>query len=197
MHLFLSYFINLSILVYNKINRCGFPDFKHLISEIELFDDRINVLWNRTCNQYDIIVSREKQYLNWKFVQQPNLPYKKFIALINNDIKGYVVLRKGGLDELYKGHIIDLYCQRNDHNTILSLLSFAINWFGNNVSSIECATTVHEYRQALQKLGFIMMEHIEPLYFTNQPHIAEMLSDKHAEWFLAKGDDDWDQHPPI
>lgn len=80
----------------------------YVIKEIDIFNNKINDLWNKCKNLYPIIIRKDMQYLNWRFNQHPYIEYQKFLVFNNNNLVSYFILKK------YKdskdnciGHIID------------------------------------------------------------------------------------------
>ena len=51
------------------------PQANLTITRISSFDERINALWKRVSNDYEIIVVRDREYLNWRYVNIPDVAY--------------------------------------------------------------------------------------------------------------------------
>ena len=134
------------------------------IQEVDYFDERMDDFWHSTCGQYEIIVKRDKEFLNWRYSRDHQLTYRKFIARRNGEIKGYVVLRKAEPEELNIGKIVDLFACRDDHQTIEDLVRHAIHFFGNDVEVIESAASDKVYQEAMSKFGFFKVETSLPMY---------------------------------
>lgn len=164
------------------------------IRRIENFDC-VQSLWEKTKNQYDVIVVRDAQYLNWKFVRQPHMDYKKFTAERGGETKGYIVFRKGQSPERNIGIIADLYAAKGDKETLEALIASAVDFFGKSVELIECATTVEEYKRAYLNLGFVKIKEVVPMFYSKEDFPGEDIITKHGSWFLNRGDHDWDQYP--
>ncbi len=122
------------------------------------------------------------------------LDYKKFIAVRDGDVKGYIVLRKEEPGERNFGIIADLYASRDDQKTVEDLLRHAIHFFGKDVAAIECATSVKEYQQATSKFGFLKLESTVPMYYCENSSVAAKLDSLKTNSFFSKGDHDWDQY---
>jgi hypothetical protein len=167
------------------------------IEEVQNFDERIDRLWDITNDQYDVIVKRDKEFLNWRYSPRSALNYRKFIAARNGEIKGYIVLRKEEPGERNFGIIVDLYASRDDRQTIEDLLRHAIRFFDRDVVAIECIFSIKEYQNALSKLGFIKMECTIPICYCQNSAVIDQLLAMRDKWFLTKGDHDMDQYTPF
>jgi hypothetical protein len=167
------------------------------IQEMDYFDDRIDDLWNSTQGQYEIIVKRDKEFLNWRYSPNHQLTYRKFIATRDRQTKGYIVLRRSQPEELNVGKIVDLYASRDDQQTIEDLIRHAIDFFGNDVEVIECAAAPREYQEALSKFGFFKVETAVPMYRCEDASLANKIESRKTNCFFTKGDHDWDQFTPV
>ena len=60
---------------------------------VSRFDERINHLWTRVSNQHNIMVVRNKDYLNWRYIAVPDVDYLVCLAEKAGEILGYIILR--------------------------------------------------------------------------------------------------------
>lgn len=164
------------------------------IIEIQQFDQRIDEFWDKISSKFEVIVKRNKEFLNWRFSDCPHLDYKKFICIRDGVITGYIVLRNPSPNELKIGVISDLLVDPDDDQTIMDLINYAITYFGKNVNIIECPTTQQEYQQILNKFGFIKIKSNIPILLCENKMLRLKLKNK---WFITKADEDWDQLHPI
>ena len=151
------------------------------------FDERIDDLWNSTKDQYEIIVQRDKEFLNWRYSPNHQLTYRKFIATKDGQAKGYIVLRRAQPEELNVGKIVDLYARRDDQQTIEDLIRHAIDFFGNDVEVIECAAAPREYQEALSKFGFFKVETAVPMYRCEDESLASKMEARKKQLFFYQG----------
>ena len=166
------------------------------IQEVDYFDERIDSFWHSTSGQYEIIVKRDKEYLNWRYSRDHPLTYRKFIATKDGQVKGYLVLRKAEPEEWNVGKVVDLYVGRDDPQTIEDLIRHAIQFFGNDVEVLECVASTSEYQQTLSRFGFFKVKTEVPTYHCGNPSLAEKLEIHRHNCFFTKGDHDWDQFRP-
>ncbi|MHA1326900.1 MAG: GNAT family N-acetyltransferase [Promethearchaeota archaeon] len=94
----------------SKIEYFNFVNNNFTIKEISRFDKDINDFWNNCKSNYSIIITKDRDYLNWRFCNHPKVNYKKYLILDNetNKIVSYFVLKKYE-DKIgnFLGHIVD------------------------------------------------------------------------------------------
>lgn len=62
------------------------------ITQVSCFDERIDEFWARVSSKFKISVVKNKDYLNWKYTEVPDLSYSIYIAEKGKTICGYLVL---------------------------------------------------------------------------------------------------------
>lgn len=188
---------NKLILVRNELTKAMNKGSQTEIGEVMHFGDDIDRLWNATNNNFNVIVKRDQKYLNWRFSRESGLDYRCFIGKRDGITRGYIVLRNPAAAELNIGIIVDIYAAPDDNATIEDLIRHAIQFFGDNVTIVECATTQQEHQIALSKLSFLKMERTIPVYFCKDSELKTELEKLKDSWFLTKSDHDWDQLRPL
>jgi len=107
-----------------------------------------------------------------------------------------MVLRRREPVELPQGIIVDLLAARKDHETIKDLVAFALDYFGNNVAAVECATSIPEFAVILRSFGFHSVRTERPNCVVAESGIRRRLEDSSTDWLFSKADHDWDQINP-
>lgn len=150
------------------------------------FDGRINDFWKKVSADYGIILVRDKKYLNWRFVDDPNKDYTIYIAEKDGEICGYTVLRSRKADGLAIGNILDILAPVRHEEIIRSLISKAVEYFEQEkVDLIACKMVANKvYRKSYLKCGFI------PHFLAKSRFIAYKGSSEISESFL-KEPDNW------
>ena len=167
------------------------------IQEVDRFGDEVDELWEETNHEYGIIVKRDQKYLNWRFAENEQLRYTSFLALQNNRVTGYVVLRKAQEMEHNFGYIVDLYAAKNDQTTVEALVRHALDFFGDEVDLIECACSLEKFTDVLKRFGFIEMRQSIPYAKSTDQGMLSRLRSLKNDWFITAGDSDWDQLTPV
>jgi hypothetical protein len=187
--------INLLYSFRDKIYRKKIIDSNIEIREIDFFEDDINEFWEKTRDQYEFIVVRDKKYLNWKYCGQPHTKYKRFIALKGKEICGYIVLRKAKPPEPNIGIITDIFVHPQDKTTIIRLIKFALDYFSTEVEAIKCATSVSQLKECLTQFQFAQEQEQPLMVFSKESQIMLQLLNIKRHIALCMGDHDWDQYP--
>jgi GNAT superfamily N-acetyltransferase len=163
------------------------------VREVDAFGEDFDRLWERTRRDFPVIFSRDSRFLNWRFVDCPGLTYRRFTAHRGGDTVGYVVLRSAEPVELRQGMIVDLYAARHDAATIEDLVRHSVSFFGRDVATIECATSIPEFEAVFRRHGFFPTRTERPTCVCRDPALRSRLEQLKDSWFFSKGDHDWDQ----
>ena len=163
------------------------------IVELDRFGPEIDELWERTRGDYPVIFPRDAQFLNWRFVDCPEPNYRCFVARRGGRAVGYVVLRRAEPVELPQGIVADLYASRSDLETLDDLVGHSLAFFGKDVAAVECGTSVAEFEAVLRKHGFFRTWTHDPTCICRDSSLRERIAQLRNNWFLSKGDHDWDQ----
>lgn len=176
------------------------PDVDGLtITRVSSFDDRIDDFWGRVSNDYDIIVVRSKEYLNWKYVEVPlltelsNTNFVIYVAEKDGQICGYVILKCTKQRDLLLGYIYDLIAPLGQEEVISCLISKAIEYFkGKKVNLIHCGMMADKiYYTIFKKNGFIPSHIIinKPFcVYSSHPAISRTHLKNPKHWFIQIGD---------
>lgn len=165
-------------------------------SQVKSFDDRINDFWIETAKDHKIITVRDKKYLNWRYVNVPDVNYTIYLAEKDGEITGYVVLRCVETQGLILGCIFDIMTLPDHDNVNYCLISKAIEYFEKErVDIIYCKMVVNkQLRRFFRKSGFIY-----PIFLFKNKFIVRINSQKISKayltdpknWFVQLGDSDF------
>jgi hypothetical protein len=164
------------------------------IRRISSFDDRINDLWRKVSNDHDIMVVRSKEYLNWKFVENPGYKSMIYVAEKEEQICGYIILKctqpsKGFL----VGRICDLFAPLSEAGVIHCLISKAIEYFRDEKVDLIYYEMIAEktYQKVLRDCGFISSRRLDRNHFCiygGHPGISSTYLEDPKHWFVQRGD---------
>lgn len=161
------------------------------IQPIETFGQEFDQLWEQCAPGYDVAIVRKKEYLNWRFLQRPDWDYYPFALYENNQLKGYAVYKLYQEEEALRGHIIDIFAQKDDEKTLSQLIDHGINFFIQNDRN-EILIWLHG-NPLIEKLftqkGFKQEEGNIPLILkTNTDHeYKDKVLDK-SNWYFTMSD---------
>lgn len=162
--------------------------------EIDFFGSEATQFWRKIKHNYGFSVIRDQHYLNWKYVLQPQLNYRKFYAKIKNEIVGLLILRIGQAPELKVGVIAEALAIDNSTWIFNEMLAFAENTLRPlGALMIRCGSSICELDNALDMAGYQPIELKVPVLFINKTMISidyEKLIK--SSWLMSLGDQDMD-----
>lgn len=168
-------------------------DPQTMIKEVRAFGAEIDQFWDRVRHDYPAIFVRSSQFLNWRFVNPPDLQYRCFIASRSAQCVGYMVLRSSTPEELPAGFIVDFLVARDDMQTIEAFLARATEVFGTGVAAIDCVTSSQEVGAILRKNGFHPVRTVHATVVCQDRMLRSQINQLRDCWYFTKGDHDWDQ----
>jgi L-amino acid N-acyltransferase YncA len=63
--------------------------------DIERFDEQVRWLWDRCASEYGASTLRDAEYMNWRFVDRPNVRYERIGVEVDGVLRGCAVMRCG------------------------------------------------------------------------------------------------------
>lgn len=159
------------------------------IKKISQFDERINDFWERVSPSYQIILVRDREYLNWRYVEKPDKQYTIFIVEKNRKILGYMVLdiERNQEGELWS-RIVDLLTI-NDDTVIVKLLSFTLNFLlDQKVDVVTCLTSDSYQAKILKKFGFVKSNSKILSGKSYSPDVTDGFFLNPDNWFITGGE---------
>jgi hypothetical protein len=161
------------------------------IRQVREFDQSFDRLWETCSPGYEIAVVRNRDYLNWRYLQRPDWEYFPFAYYEDDILKGYVVLKLYREDDTFRGHIIDIFARRDDEPVFSALIDHALSFFSAKaVDEVTVWIWGNPLVEALfPRKGFIKKEIDRPLILrVNLEHRhREKVKDK-THWYFTMGD---------
>lgn len=111
---------------FRRLQRVVMPAAGVQVEEVEHFDERFDELWLRLRGRSHVMVVRDAEYLEWRFVKGPLRRYHGLLATIGGAPAGYAVLRTTEVDGMRSGLIVDLVVV--DERAGDSLVAEALAW---------------------------------------------------------------------
>jgi GNAT superfamily N-acetyltransferase len=174
------------------MNEKSSRDDELMVTKISYFDDRFDNFWKRISNDYDIIIVRNKEYLNWRYVDVPNTDYSIYVAEKKKEICGYVVLGCYKRGDLMLGFIYDIIAPLNQEEVLHCLMSKAVDHFREEkVDAIFSEMVVPKiYRRIFIKNGFIphFMSKSRFIVYSASHNISQTVLKNPKNWFVQLGD---------
>lgn len=163
------------------------------IAEVPSFDERINDFWAKVANQYPIMIVRNKDYLNWRFVAVPDIRYAIFIAENRGEICGYLVLRCLQRQQTKVGIIFDIMAQ--SEKIAQCLIAKAVELCEREKVDLVYSSKMvgKSLAKAFRNNGFMsppFMPGTPFCIYSNSSTISSELLRNPKNWFVQIGDSD-------
>jgi hypothetical protein len=85
-----------------------------------------------------------------------------------------------------------LYASRRDPETVNELVRHSLAFFGNDVSAVDCGTSVAEFESVLRRHGFFRTSAYHPTCVCGDAALRDRLAEHRNDLFFSRGDHDWD-----
>lgn len=167
---------------------------KNKIIEINRFDERFDRFWEERKHDYEIMVVRDSEYLNWRYTDHSMNHYKIFAYISDNRVRGFTVLSTL-VDEVRRGVILELMADPVEEDVVDCLLSASINFFYDEKTD-SVTLWLPEQNPLVRKIeqwGFVRRETqhnlIVKIYSEDADINAYIMTPNN--WFFTMGDSDY------
>ncbi len=132
-------------------------DQDYTVTDIPEFNEKIDIFWNKIKNDYNFILEKKRDYLNWRYHTQKPKEYHTIQATKGEEVLGYCVLRYRSDEETSEGSIMDLLALTNRIDIAENLIDEALTRFEAYGANSVYITTIrgHPYQKLLARRGFI------------------------------------------
>jgi len=163
------------------------------ISQVSSFDERVNEFWDTVSDQYQIMVVRNKDYLNWRYVAIPGVNYQIYLAEKMGQICGYLVLRCVEQEQVKRSVIFDALAQSVE--TAEYLVSKVLERCRQEeVDIVSCSMIASKaYLKVFRKNGFIYVPFVKGMRFcaySSSSCVSKEFLKNPENWFVQRGDSD-------
>ncbi|MFV0317276.1 MAG: GNAT family N-acetyltransferase [Microthrixaceae bacterium] len=166
------------------------------VEEVEEFPVDVDALWEGVAEHHPTMFERSARFLNWRFVEAPELNYRLFLLWEGDSLRGYLVTRDPNAVELPVGTVVDFLAAPGDSDALDALLTHAHTELASRCEYLEAAASSVEYRSALKRAGFVATRTMRPTIVCTDSDLRAGLWDTVDRWHFTKADHDWDQvHP--
>lgn len=161
------------------------------VRKASFFDDRIDEFWKEASKGYKIITVRDKKYLTWRYLDNPNYDYTIYLAEKEGKIWGYIVLKLMAIDKSSKnGMIVDLLTLPDQKDVAVTLISKAIEHLKEEGADVvTCYIQNGYYYNLLRVSGFIPIPLRKPkLCARIHATKNKTFFTSNKNWFITSGD---------
>lgn len=146
------------------------------IVQVNNFDDRINLFFDKVKEHFKFIVERKMDFLNWRYCDTRGGNYRIIMALEDDTILGYCITRINKYFEGDpRGYIVDILTEPDRDDVAEALIKNAIRYFDDaGVNRVFCwvingqptydiyrSYGFRETRRTLDVFYFPNMEHVD------------------------------------
>jgi hypothetical protein len=185
---------------FNKVDNLVVKPIKSnssiLITNLDQFDERVNLLWNAVEDRYCFIKERTSGYLNWRYRDPRGGIYTVKQAVQDDEMIGYIVLRINSYEGKREGFIVDVLTPQDRYDCFEALIGEGLRFFdeaGINVVKY-CGVSDHPYVEYLKGLGFRDSRELVNIYYgirANGEHFSQFETASAGTLLFHYGDFDW------
>lgn len=168
------------------------------LERVSRFDGSVDRLWERASVPHGVLVVRDREYLNWRYVENPTEEYVLLTAKRSDEIVGYIVLKCEKRFDLQMGFIVDMLTIPDEPAIAGCLISEAVSHFRKQRMDLVCCLMLEHapYARSLRDSGFLI---VPEKLFPQPLHLSVRgLSDEYSDqfitdsrnWFITWGDHD-------
>lgn len=154
------------------------------------FPNDIDTLWEQTSKNYDVMLVRTRDYLEWRYVTNPDA-YSILVAR-NSDgaILGYMVTKVGFYEDMPIGFVVDFLTLEDDPGIFKKLLATAIEGFYQRKVSFVLTYAVkgNFYDKILLRTGFLPRGNHYIICYKNE--VGNQVPIGNYKWHFTMGDSD-------
>ncbi|MBK7977080.1 MAG: GNAT family N-acetyltransferase [Deltaproteobacteria bacterium] len=170
-----------------------------VLERVESFGPELDGLWRRVRRLHPNMTLRDRDYLNWRYVDCPLAPYVIFVARIDDDVVGYAASRVFDSKRMRKAVIVDLLADGDDPVITRALVARSMQQFrAERVNLAYAIAPCQSLLPVLESMGFVarwddaggtrfVMGRVNVAGTAAQ---ADFFDDR--RWFVSFGDADYD-----
>jgi GNAT superfamily N-acetyltransferase len=164
------------------------------VHSMDGFGDEADRWWDEIRGSYDVVVSKTRAYLEWKYDRQPGMNYVKFRATRDGELCGYIVVRVVDRGQhTREGLIADVVVDPRDEEAIQSLTHEALTYLRRAPCYIaRCYASQEHVSRMLVRNGFLKRKP-QMRFLVNKNVDGCDAVESMGAWCLAAGDSDMDR----
>jgi len=163
-------------------------------NHVSSFDERADDFWYKVADDYNLIQVRNREFLNWRYVKNPDKQYNIFVAEKSGNLLGYIVLGEMVDDDRKGGVVVDILTYLDRGEISDCLISKAMEYFeAKDVDYVVCLMRKGNiYYKSLKRHGFITIpKRTRFIVHINSDNFSKSLSGSLDQWFFTWGDSDY------
>jgi len=173
-----------------KFGAIGINTSRLSVLEESSFPEDIEKLWQRVSHRYDVMLVRDKNYLDWRYIATSN----QYLILIarneEGETSGYIVARISDIEDRRVGFMVDFISLEDSPKVFRRLFFTLLDVFRTNKVDIVSAWAMKGsfYYKNLVNLGFLPWTKIPLICYKSE--LGHQILDKAYKWHFTQGDSD-------
>ncbi len=163
------------------------------VRDVESFDERADALWERVREEFDYAVMRNRDYLNWRYIDPRAGVYRVRAAMDGDELAGFMVTGANGTDEV-DAQVVDLLVLPGRNAVLRALVADAVaHARGEGAETVTVQMPQrHPYREAFLRAGFVKAHRVTTYGFRlrGDSPLEFAVKDPNARIHVAFGDGD-------
>lgn len=170
----------------------------YLVKEAFSFDTRFDAIWEAFSQSREVMVIRDRSFLNWRYLDKPGDKYSILVAEKDAKLHGFAILKREEEAGLQMGFIMDIMTIPGEPRVAFELILAAVNYFRYHEMDIAACLMLPDspYIRNLKDAGFIRAPRRllpQQLYLDINTNISQLPKDllgNIQKWFITWGDHD-------
>jgi len=163
------------------------------IAQVSRFDERVDHFWAKVSHQYQIMTVRNREYLNWRYANAPDVEYLIYVAEREAAVSGYLVLRLMQMKQTSVAMIFDILAESGEIAQCL-IAEAMERCTQEKVDLVYYASIAgSSVAKAFGRNGFIFVPFVRSLRFcaySSSSNISKEFLQKPDNWLVQMGDSD-------
>ncbi len=158
------------------------------IDQVRSLDESFDHLWQKASYLHPLMGIRDRDYLNWRYLQHPTRNYVIYRAKENGEMRGYIILRKVDLLKFNSAVIVDLLAL--DEAILSALVERGIQHSHQEGADLlgVMLPEGHFYYKLLRRKGFLPS--LKSFLFMIYSHSDKGIFLCSEKWYVNWGDTD-------
>ncbi len=177
----------------NRMRRPSASD-DYSIEIVTEIDEQFDALWNRLSASFPIVAVRDRQFVQWRFVDDPVFDNTVLVARDRDGmIAGYTAVRMTMKGPMRVGRIMDIFCSPTSTVLTTSLLRAALDHLERQrVDVVSCMGMHPAIRDVVKRYLYVAPRSLNNpalLLWKGSEDLRETVYDQ-ASWHLSHADGD-------
>jgi GNAT superfamily N-acetyltransferase len=161
------------------------------IEKVTRFDSRFDCLWRDISDDYEIILVRNSTYLNWRYIENPNIEYEIYTAISGESLCGYAVLECDRQRNCSIWRIVDIIAAADQTEVVGELVDLVVSIAREaGADAVVSRVVGGRYLGLYTACGFYRIpgKNGRFIAFSSSDEVSEEYLAAAERWFIQLGD---------